>query len=315
MDGSSAANSVTEIARIALAFVITPILVAPVLVACLCATALSVTSARADVSVRNCPPELTTIFNALLELELSAAARAENALHLTCHAERAVVQVRGNERELERSISLDTVDAGRWLALAAAELVGRAQEPKHRPAAVPTPRSEPALRAFTLRVAARARLADEPLMLRAGAELGVGFAPTQVVWLAASLRFGTGTRAVGGAVRVRGSDASLAFAAGYTFPVGRLRLLPGLGLVAGVTRLTADSNRAQLQTRSLTRGFAGPLVLVRTQWELHEKAWLELGLEAAYTQPSIEGRDESRRVLFTQTPWYTAASLGVSIAL
>jgi len=275
---------------------------------------LPLAHARADIRAGDCAAPLASEFVALLNLELSQATLARVSVRLECVAGSGIVQVERDGVRSERRLALDTPDAARWLALAAAELSRERDEP---PPSVPPPAHPPSAErhAWRLRAGARARLGDTPRALRMGGEVGVAFTWLRPFSLDASLRGQTGTRDVRGPIEVRASDASAALVAGYALGRARLQWLPGVGLTAGATRLSARSGSSALEAREVTRGYGGVLAVSRLRFTFEMHLSLELALEGGYTFPSIEGRTDAGDALFTQTHWSGALSLGVGFEL
>lgn len=270
--------------------------------------------ARADVRTGDCAAPLASEFVTLLKLELSQAALAKLTVRLDCVTGTGVVLVEREGIRSERRLSLDTPDAARWLALAAAELSRERDEP---PVSAPPPTRPPPAerRARRVRAAVRARLGDTPRTLRSGGEIGAGFTWLRPLWLDGSLRLQTGARDVTGPVEVRASDVSVALVTGYTLGRARWQWLPGAGLTAGATRLSARSTSSALEARDVTRGYGGVLAVSRLRFTFEMRLSLELALEGGYAFPTIEGRTDAGDALFSQTPWSGAVSLGVGFEL
>ena len=301
MDGPTPSNSLNRIARCL------------ALMTWLLGT-VALAQSHGNVSVSDCPSTLETEFHALLDLELAPQVRAGVDIVLVCAANRGSVTVRKEEHTLVRSVGIDEKDAARWLSLAAAELTRQAEEQaaqrKSDSAKQPVQRHP-----VGVRLLARARLGDEPITLRTGAEAGLDYLAQRRAWLAMTLRFTTALRDVEGDVRVRASDASALLAVGYALETDTLRLMPGLGFAGGVTQLRAQSTGDDLTANTVTRGFAGPALVLRAQLIVVPRLAIELALEGSYTLPRVEGRTETRNVLFAQTSWSSALSLGLHLSL
>lgn len=275
-------------------------------------------ASHAQGSATACDPALLRAYRELLALELGGHVEQAALLTLHCDATSAHVRLLRGQQVLGRSVPLAMNDAARWLALAGGELLRAEASLPREPSAVQLVAEAPrAAResTWTAYAAARVRLGDHPLTLRAGLELGAVAALRSWLALELALRFSSGAHAGLGPVRVRARDGGGALFVHHVLAHRRLRVLTGIGWTLGYTRLAAESRDPTVSAHRLEAAFTGPALALRALAAVLPRLWLWGGCEAAYLRPSLEGRNEFGDTSFRQRTWALAFTLGVSVPL